>query len=239
MAEQSRVDAETLTARTEELIREGIIDGRYAPGSRLRERDLSAELGVSRVPVREALSNLAFQGFVDIAPRRGAMVREMSLRDVSELFDLRLALETLTAREAARAHRDGAPHEGLAVAMEQARRATSAGDRGAILVANANFHVQLVDAATHRLLAETMTPILARTRWLFAQTADRDPEGQCREHHEIYEAVCAGQIELAGMYAASHVESGRRPSLRSLQDTGRVTKVVLAEPSRHTEETAL
>lgn len=200
----------------EKAIREGIIDGTHAPGNRLRERELSEEIGVSRVPIREALRNLEFQGFVAILPRRGAIVREMSVQDVDELFDLRCALEPLAAGAAARHYAAGSPHEGLDQAIKHADMATASKDAQAILVANAEFHTELIHAARHRMLADTMPAILARTRWLFAQTADRSADIQCHEHHQLYDAISSGEVRLAEASMLAHVEAGRRPSLQSI-----------------------
>lgn len=204
----------SLTEVAETAIREGIIVGTYAPGNRLRERELSEDIGVSRVPVREALRNLEFQGFVTILPRRGAIVREMSAQDVDELFDLRCALEPLAAGAAARHYAAGIPHAGLDQAMERADAATASKDAQAILVANAEFHTELIRAARHRMLSDTMPAILARTRWLFAQTADRSADVQSHEHHQLYEAIRSGEARLAEAYMLAHVEAGRRPSLQ-------------------------
>lgn len=206
----------SLTEQAEVAVRDGIILGRFAPGCRLRERELSIELGVSRVPVREALRNLEFQGFVTIQPRRGAIVREMSAQDVDELFDLRTALEPLAAGIAARKYQAGHPHEGLDRAMEKAQRATDSSDAQAILLANSDFHSELVLAARHQMLTDAMAPVLARTRWLFAQTADRSAEIQSHEHHQIYESIRSGQETLASAYMLAHVESGRQPSLDAI-----------------------
>lgn len=203
----------SLTEQAEVAVRDGIISGRYEPGFRLRERELSVELGVSRVPVREALRNLEFQGFVTIQPRRGAIVREMSAQDVDELFDLRTALEPLAAGAAARRYRAGEPHDGLEHAMEKAQKATDSADAQAILLANSEFHTELVFAARHQMLTDAMAPVLARTRWLFAQTADRSAEIQSHEHHQIYESIRSGQERVAAAYMLAHVESGRQPSL--------------------------
>lgn len=206
----------SLTERAEVAVREGIIVGKYGPGCRLRERELSADLGVSRVPVREALRNLEFQGFVTILPRRGAVVREMSAQDVNELFDLRTALEPLAASIAARHYGAEQAHAGLDRAMQNAEEATASADAQAILLANSEFHTELVFAARHQMLTDSMAPVLARTRWLFAQTADRNAEIQAHEHNQIYESIRSGQTQLASAYMLAHVESGRRPSLEAI-----------------------
>lgn len=213
---QAEEPTEPLPAQVLRRIRAGIIDGRYPLGSRLRERDLSVELGVSRVPVREALQQLAREGFVSSAPRRGAVVRMLTPRDVEELFDIRAHLETLAAREAARRCGEGADSSVLDAAMQRAKTATASGDPQLILDANIGFHEAMVELAGHALLADLMPTVLFRTRWLFGVTASRDAGRQCQEHGEIHAAVVAGEVELAGLLSAAHVESGRRPSQRIL-----------------------
>jgi DNA-binding GntR family transcriptional regulator len=205
-----------LARATEAAIREGIISGRYAPGARLRERELSEELGVSRLPVREALRSLRHDGFVTTSAHKGATVRTMSAEGVGELFDLRIRLEPFAAEEAARRHARGEEHDGLAAAVAASAEATERGSVEDIMLANAHFHAQVVDAARHELLSELMAPVLSRTRWLFAMTTFRDPHQEYRDHAEIHRAILDGNDRLAGMVMAAHIEAGRGPSLRAV-----------------------
>ncbi|WP_291793211.1 GntR family transcriptional regulator, partial [Brevibacterium sp.] len=209
-----------LAQATEAAIREGIIEGRYAPGARLRERELSEELGVSRLPVREALRNLRYDGFITTTAHKGATVRTMSVEAVDELFDLRIRLEPFAAEEAARRHARGDLHEGLEQAIAAADAATQEGSLEGILLSTAHFHAQIIDAARHELLAELMAPILGRTRWLFAMTTFRDPHPELQAHYEIYHAIRDGDPALAGMRMAAHIEAGRGPSLRAGEASG-------------------
>lgn len=82
-------------------IRQGILDGRFAPGQRLIGRDVSEYLGISRGPIREAFRRLAAEGLVEQIPNRGAMVRHLTRKQVGNLFQIRETLEGLAARLAA------------------------------------------------------------------------------------------------------------------------------------------
>src|SRR2546426_12550534 len=84
-----------------ELIREAIVDGRLAPGQRLKEEELARELGISRTPVREALLVLQSEGLVAAEPNRGATVRAHDAADLDDLHQLRALLEGYAARRAA------------------------------------------------------------------------------------------------------------------------------------------
>src|SRR5690349_25113485 len=94
--------AESLSRQIYATLREGIIRGQYAQGSRLAEQRLAEELAVSRVPLREAVPLLEMDGFVRTLPRRGTVVSTWSLAAVDDLFDLRLCLEVGAATYAAR-----------------------------------------------------------------------------------------------------------------------------------------
>src|SRR6478735_7389624 len=132
--------ADTTRAR----IRELIISGDFAPGSRLRERELSQSLEVSRVPVREALQQLEAEGFIDTSPRRGATVKQITLRDVNELFDVRLSLEVLAARLAAQAAARGESPSRLHQVMDRAEEATQHQDEAQIPLLNTALHAEIV-----------------------------------------------------------------------------------------------
>ncbi|MST33366.1 GntR family transcriptional regulator, partial [Acidimicrobiaceae bacterium USS-CC1] len=82
-------------------LRDGIARGEHAAGSRLREEDLAATLGLSRTPVREALRRLQAEGLVEVEPRRGALVATWSADELDEIFELRALVEGYGARRAA------------------------------------------------------------------------------------------------------------------------------------------
>src|SRR5690242_1059768 len=83
----------TLAGATLQAIRERILSGAYAEGDPLRQDAIAAELGVSRIPVREALRQLEVEGLVTFSPHRGAVVSTLSLKQIRELFELRADIE--------------------------------------------------------------------------------------------------------------------------------------------------
>ena len=90
----SPIRATSLAEETAAVIRERILSGDFAPGSRLIEAQLASQLEISRAPVREALAQLRAEGLVQDSPRRGAFVAALTAADVHELYELRAALET-------------------------------------------------------------------------------------------------------------------------------------------------
>ncbi|MBC9713576.1 GntR family transcriptional regulator [Streptomyces sp. TRM66268-LWL] len=195
-----------------DALRRRILDAELKPGARLVERDLAAELAVSRIPLREALRRLEADGLVLLVPHRGALVSPFTPADVRDLFDVRESLESLAARLAAeRAEAEELAR--LAARLKAARTAIAAEDRGGIAAANAGFHTDIVELAHNPLLSNMMRPLEARTHWLFRLTAQRDPAQQCAEHEEMYEAIAAGDGDRAAALAHAHVVDGRAESL--------------------------
>src|SRR5215211_5143679 len=87
------IQRQTIASMTVEALRERILRGVYPEGEPLRQDALADELGVSRIPVREALRQLEAEGLVTFSPHRGAVVSTLSLSEVEELFELRADIE--------------------------------------------------------------------------------------------------------------------------------------------------
>ncbi|MQA62748.1 MAG: FCD domain-containing protein [Actinophytocola sp.] len=209
-----------------EQLRKRIIDGRLPPGTRLVERELAAELGVSRVPVREAVRMLDSEGFVQVVPRRGVVVKQLSRTDVEELFDVRESLEVLATRRAAENSRP-ADLRRLAQHLKKARRALDAGKIEQFGDANEAFHDEIIALARNHLLAGMLEPLQGRLHWLFRQIDN--PESLWEEHQRLYNAIASGDPELATTQALSHVRINRDIAMRLLFDEP--TQDVLDSPA--------
>ncbi|MEU4161788.1 GntR family transcriptional regulator [Actinoplanes sp. NPDC026670] len=195
-----------------EELRRRIVNTELAPGQRLVERDLAADLQVSRIPLREALRLLESDGLVLLVPGKGALVAPFTPADVRDLFDVRESLEALAARLTAE-RRDEPGLARLKNRLTAARAATVAGDENGVAAANAGFHADLIELSANPLLSSLMRPLAARTHWLFRLTAQRDAAQQCAEHEELYQAIEQGAADLAAALAHAHVASGRQQSL--------------------------
>ncbi|MBB5080586.1 GntR family transcriptional regulator [Nonomuraea endophytica] len=192
-------------------LKERIIEGDLHPGQRLIERDLAAELEVSRVPVREALGRLEAERLVVLVPRQGVLVSPFTPQDVADFFDVRESLEVLAARLTAQ-RADGNGLAALRAVLDQADEATRRRDARAIALANAAFHTAVVALSGNALLVDMMRPLEARLRWLFRLT-HYDPEQQCAEHHELYQAIAAHDSDAAADQVLRHIHAGRARSV--------------------------
>ena len=206
-------------------LRSAILEGRRAPGERLGEIEVAAELGLSRTPVREALRRLGSEGLVDLLPNRGGRVRSWTADDLDETYELRAALEGLGARRAARRITGDQLDRLAALADEMVTVDPSLGHRppgdfADLAARNAEFHALIVQAAGSGRLGETLkgvvqVPLVLRTYQRYT------PEALARSHahhHEIVDALRAGDGTWAESVMRSHVLAARAVLLRSLRE---------------------
>ena len=196
-----------------DALRARIYDGDLQPGARLVEREIATEYNVSRLPVREALRALQQEGLVEHLATRGVIVCELSHRQVTELFDVREALEQLAAGQAAERVALGATPL-LAVTIAEVDQAVDDGRVENAHVSNSRFHAELIELSGNELLAQTLEPLMGRLSWLRRKIEDFDRIHA--EHALIAEAITAGDPEGAQARAREHVRASRRRTLAFL-----------------------
>ncbi len=189
-------------------LRRRIIAGELRQGERLFEDQAAAELGVSRNPVREALQQLAHEGFVHLAPRRGAWVAEYSDERARHVFEVRGALEVLVAGLAAR-HRTPRHLGELDEVLAGGRDALAADRMGELPALNARFHALLVDAAANPLLADMVDGLIHQIQWLYSRRVRERAAWSWEEHEQIAAAVAAQDVPLAERLSREHIDKAR------------------------------
>ena len=157
----------SLSRVVSDQIRGRILDGTLKPGERLVEDRLSIELGVSRVPVREALRGLSVEGLVTLLPRRGATVVEITPETVAELVEVRALLEGLNAKLAAQRH-DPEIVAQLEETLVRGNKAAKTGTAEELARLNAEFHERLAEASRNSVLSDVMRGLRERTSIAFA-----------------------------------------------------------------------
>lgn len=191
-------------------LRAEILDWTLPPGAALGEVEQAERLGISRTPVREALSRLVADGLAEQSPGRGAVVAELSLEQADHLFDLRIALESLLARRAA----ERATPEAAAALADLAGRFTAAvphlqggGDPTAYFAMTSELDASLDAASDNPYLVSTLRTLrlhLARLRRLASDDPGRLATSAA-EHADIASAVAAGAVELAEATTRVHL----------------------------------
>jgi DNA-binding GntR family transcriptional regulator len=212
---RARGGSPPLRDQVRDELRARITDGRAKPGDRVYEKAVAEELGVSRIPVREAIRMLESEGLVSVQPRRGVVVRKLDRRAVEDLFDIREALEVLAARLAAeRAGPQGVRN--LRRLIEAGRRALDSEDAAAIGRTNTAFHDELYRLAGNEMIPEVLEPLMGRLHWLFRQNVE--PARVFREHEELCQALATHDPQHAAEVALRHIRASRRMVLDMLDD---------------------
>lgn len=196
--------------RAYEVLRGEILEWDLPPGAVLGEVELAERLGISRTPVREALSRLVSDGLAEQAPGRGVVVSDLSLEQAEHLFDLRIALESLLARRAAQR----ATAEQAAAMADLADRFTGAvghleagGDPRDYYRLTTALDAGLDEAADNPYLVSTLRTLrlhLARLRRLAAHDPGRLAVSAA-EHADIAAAVASGAADLADATTRVHL----------------------------------
>ena len=207
-----------------ERLRTLILTGEYGPEERLIEEQLAERLGVSRTPVRQALTMLEAEGLVELAPNRGATVRSFTVADVWDIYDLRAVLEGHAARRAAsrieRAHL--ARLEELAIEMEglDGRFAGHEEEIRALVALNQEFHGVIVEASRNerlsRLINRTVEIPLMFKAFFWYTPHERVISNHY--HRQILHALEAGDAERAEIVMREHVYEGRDFVIVSLKE---------------------
>ncbi len=197
------------------FIHDAIVNARYAPGAHLKEEELSATVGVSRPPIREALRRLANEGLVAFSQNQGTFVESFDEADVEEIFQLRAMLESYGARRAAARITDDqiVRLEELTDELEALRDAKQTKDQvPRFNQLNADFHRIILDAArSSRLEAilETIIdiPLILMKHYNWRGLVDLDRS--CQQHREIIASLRARDVDWAGSLMHAHVLGAR------------------------------
>jgi len=195
-----------------DLIRERIIAGTHAPGSRLVERTIAADLGVSRIPVREALQALVIEGFAVDRDTRGIAVRAYEPEQIAELAEVGAALErVLVGQVVATVTADGLAR--LRAVLDEARDAIDRGDVDAAVAANGRFHDELAALGEGTMAHEVLGTVSQRRRWLLAQHTDPAPIHA--EHVALFDAIASGDADRARRLTEDHARTTVENALRT------------------------
>jgi len=205
---------DTAATATAEAIRAMIADGRLADGARINEVHLAAELGVSRTPLREALSRLASEGALNVRPRLGFFVRPLSIAEFEQLYDLRPLLDPEALRLA------GLPSSSALARLERMNTALATRTGAAALMHDDAWHLDLIGACPNRILLDMIQNLMLRTRRyeLALMREAKNVALAVADHSDILRALKAGDLATACAALKRNMQSGKSPILAWLRD---------------------
>lgn len=202
-----------------ENIRKAIISGQFPAGMRLMELQLAEEMGVSRTPVREAIRKMELEGLVVMVPRRGAYVADISIKDINEVYEVRTALDVLSAGLAAeRIDKDQIREMQELLAVEPGL--VEAKDYPKIVENDTAFHDVIYRASGNKRcmniisnLREQITVIRGRS-----MTYPGRLEVMIKEHQAIFDAIASGNVEKAQKAVRTHMENAEQTLLKVVKE---------------------
>ena len=201
------LDKATLSDKVYRILVDMIVSGKIAPDSRLREEHIAKQFNVSATPVREAFKRLASDGFIEIIPYHGAVVRGIDEKEIEDVYKCRLSLEMLALKEAIGKFDDSSITK-LKNIVEKQKNASDMLDVSAI---NKSFHdliYKVADNRTINRLIESLNSVLARDMKYSASDASRR-EDIYKEHKKILNAICNKDLKVAQSAMTEHILNGK------------------------------
>jgi DNA-binding GntR family transcriptional regulator len=201
-----------------EELRHWILTGQLAPGDPIDQERIAAALSVSRMPLRQALLRLEADGLITTWPHRTATVAPLSLAELQELYDLRLALEPMLAEAGApRLEKDDLAE--MARLLTRMEAANASGDLDQFVELDRRFHHRVYAASGYRWGLEVVVRLRdASDRYVYQFAAhDQGATRSCREHRAILDACLTGPPATAKQLTSEHISGGRVALLETVK----------------------
>ncbi len=205
------VRQQSLTSLVQHEIERKILAGELLPGAKLNEAELAIAMGVSRGPVREAFRALEQAGLLHTQKNRGVFVRQVSLEEADEIYEVRAALEAQIGRLAAKRITPG-QLERLQAIVKRMHAVGRSRDADAYFALNLEFHEVLAEAAANRALAATYRRVVNELNLYRRETLTRNLEiipVSTRDHEAIVSAIVKGDAAAAEKLLYDHVLNSR------------------------------
>jgi phosphonate utilization transcriptional regulator len=208
------LQSNSLTTVVQQEIERAILQGEYAPGSKLIEANLAEKMGVSRGPVREAFRILGEAGLVRNEKNRGVFVRDIPIAEAVEIFDLRAAMDELVGRKLAASITPAQLKEARAL-VDAMEKAVKDDDARHYHLLNLKFHDRLVEMAGNSKLTAIYRKLIKELS-LFRRLNLADGwllPISVSEHRQIIKAIASGDPEAAGRAMFDHVMDSKKRTI--------------------------
>lgn len=199
-------------------LREAIIIGELKPGERLMEIQLAEKMGVSRTPVREAIRKLELEGLVNMIPRKGAHVAELSVKNIMDVLEVRSSLDGLATSLAATRMRDEDLKD-LKHVLSQFANYVEKGNLQGSIKKDVEFHDIIYSSSRNDKLIQIVNNLreqVQRFRVIYMKDFSSTKD-IVKEHIEIIEAIESKDAELAKKVAEKHINNQERAIIKSLK----------------------
>jgi DNA-binding GntR family transcriptional regulator len=219
MASQPSIVRNSLAEQTYELLRRQIIEGTLRPGERLSIFDLSAQLGISRTPVKEAINRLSLDGLVTILPQSGTFVSRLTTEQIREIYEARLMIELWAVPQIALPGRDWDSAAAAALLDHCSRlfRNENEFDLATFVDCDRDFHKLIVKAARNERISALYESVYPQIQLLRVYWASPDRCWKSHgEHGEIFAAIERGDQEKIQQSLRDHIIGSGEDVIRLL-----------------------
>lgn len=199
-------------------LRQAILTGELKPGERLMEIHLANKLGVSRTPIREAIRKLELEGLVTMIPRRGAEVAQITEKSMSDVLEVRRAVDALCV-ELACERISEEELEALKVACDNFEEAVKSGDVKKIAQADVALHDIIVRATGNKRLVQlvnTLSEQMYRYRFEYIKDVSQH-NSLVEEHRVIYESILKKDKQTASEAAKLHIDNQEKTIIKQIR----------------------
>lgn len=199
-------------------LRQAILKGDLKPGERLMEMHLAEKLGVSRTPIREAIRQLELEGLVVMVPRKGAHVARITEKSMSDVLEVRLALDKLAVQLACDRINESQKQK-LIEKKNEFEDAVTLGETDKIAKADVNFHDVIFEASGNMRLGQMVNNLaeqMYRYRFEYIKDANEHPN-LIDEHNRICETIIAGDVDGALEAISVHIKNQEKSIIRLIQ----------------------
>lgn len=216
---QTVTRGESLGAQVARVLRQRIVRGELAPGSRITEEALAEEFSVSRGPIRDALTQLSFEKLVEVQRPRGVYITGLTRDDVDQLYSLRGALEQLALSRAMRVDDDDR-WAAMAAAVARMGAAADAGDHAAFVTADLEFHSEIYALADHPRLHGAWNQYLPTFAALLEVTINHDDDlhESASDHVTLMDVMRTGDPGDAATVLSAHLDGARDRMLSEIAE---------------------
>jgi DNA-binding GntR family transcriptional regulator len=193
-------------------IKQRILCGTFAAGTFLSERQLALQLGMSKTPVRAALERLQQEHFVTISPQQGIIVRDLSVHEIADQYEIRAALETYVVRAVAGRLTSGQVDRLRANLEAQEVDCRNCDVQRGVLL-DTEFHTLFCEFLGNREILRVMGQLREKIHRVIAQVYKLNPgraASSYEEHRAIADAVIQGDAAAAARLIEEHLECGKR-----------------------------
>ncbi len=198
---------QTIRRQVYQMLRDEICSGKYAPGTWLQEKELAERIGVSRSPIREALKTLVGDGLLIEVPNKGVFTKTFTDRDIDEIFDMRLMLETYSIHRCS-SRLTSARIQKLFDLLEHLEQTYSEKDLESYTVFDEDLHRFIVEMSENSLVGSTYERVRSMNQQfrVLSLSSQRRFEESLIEHRHIVHALAVGDFNGAERVLRTHLE---------------------------------